>query len=168
MKGGIATMRDDALFTVGEAARRLRVSEETIRRMLRDGRLQGKRFGGTRMGWRVPAAEIEAFIADPKALPAQQPVEPVPPYSAALRTDIAALNAQMNALAERIERAHGGDPAELTALLPEIRRVTHTLREATAAMEALLEAAAPEAIQEAMPAGEGHEEAGAPQLVAAA
>jgi excisionase family DNA binding protein len=65
-------MHDDALLTVGEAARRLRVSEETIRRMLRSGRLHGVRLGGTRLGWRVRVAEVEALLG-PKAEPAQAP-----------------------------------------------------------------------------------------------
>ena len=50
------------LLTVPETARRLRVTEETVRRMLRDGRIRGVRLGGTKSGWRVVAASVDQFI----------------------------------------------------------------------------------------------------------
>jgi excisionase family DNA binding protein len=52
----------DRLLTVEEAAERLRFSTETIRRMLRDGRLRGIRMGSTRAGWRVTESDLAAFI----------------------------------------------------------------------------------------------------------
>ena len=57
------------LLTVSETARRLRVTEETVRRMLRDKRLQGVRLGGTKSGWRVVAASVTQFIRQGGALP---------------------------------------------------------------------------------------------------
>jgi excisionase family DNA binding protein len=52
----------DRLLTVEEAAERLRFSTETIRRMLRDGRLRGIRMGATRAGWRIAERDLAAFI----------------------------------------------------------------------------------------------------------
>ena len=52
-------MANDPLLTVTEAAERLRVNPETIRRMLRDGRLHGVQPVGRRGGWRIPSSEVE-------------------------------------------------------------------------------------------------------------
>jgi len=51
-----------AMLTVPEIARQLRVSQETIRRWLRTGQLHGVHLGD-RAGWRVPASEIDRFLA---------------------------------------------------------------------------------------------------------
>ncbi len=47
------------ILTVEETAEFLRVSERTIRRMLKDGRLQGIDLGGV---WRISREELEQFI----------------------------------------------------------------------------------------------------------
>jgi excisionase family DNA binding protein len=52
-------IQTDPLLTVTEAAERLRAHPETIRRMLRDGRLHGSLPLGRRGGWRIAASEIE-------------------------------------------------------------------------------------------------------------
>jgi excisionase family DNA binding protein len=52
----------DRLLTVSEVAERLRLNPETIRRMLRDGRLIGFRIGADSAGWRVTEADLNAFI----------------------------------------------------------------------------------------------------------
>ena len=52
----------DRLLTVPEVAERLRLSTETIRRMLRDGRLTGFRIGADNAGWRVGESDLTAFI----------------------------------------------------------------------------------------------------------
>ncbi|MBI2941615.1 MAG: helix-turn-helix domain-containing protein [Chloroflexi bacterium] len=57
-------MRDDKLFTVPEVAERLRVDLESVGRWLRQGRLRGVLFGGTRTGYRVAASEVERFIRE--------------------------------------------------------------------------------------------------------
>jgi excisionase family DNA binding protein len=65
-------MIDDRLLTVTEAAGRLRANPETIRRMLRDGRLRGSQPLGKRGGWRIADSELRRLIADPprrRALP---------------------------------------------------------------------------------------------------
>lgn len=55
-------MADQELMTVPEVAVRLRLSRETVRRLLRDGHLAGVRTGTTRGGWRVTKDEVARFI----------------------------------------------------------------------------------------------------------
>ena len=50
----------DGWFTVDEVATKMKVHPETVRKWLREGRLDGRNFGG-RTGWRVRAEEVEAF-----------------------------------------------------------------------------------------------------------
>jgi excisionase family DNA binding protein len=54
----------DRFLTVPEVAARLRLSSETIRRMLRDGRMAGFRIGADNAGWRVSERDLAAFIQD--------------------------------------------------------------------------------------------------------
>ena len=58
----VAIMTDERLLTVPEVAQRLRLSTFTVREMLKDGRLRGFRLGGTKSGWRVSEADLDAFI----------------------------------------------------------------------------------------------------------
>ena len=55
-------MVDDSWLTVTEITQRLKVHRETVRRWLRDGRLEGRNFGG-KMGYRVRARDLERFLA---------------------------------------------------------------------------------------------------------
>lgn len=48
-----------ALLTVAECAKALRCSDETIRRRIHDGSLQGVRLGAV---LRIPAAELERVL----------------------------------------------------------------------------------------------------------
>lgn len=48
-------------LTVADVARRLDVTEETVRRLLRRGELPGMRIS-RRSGWRVRAEDVDAFI----------------------------------------------------------------------------------------------------------
>jgi excisionase family DNA binding protein len=57
----------DELLTVEEVAERLKLSQETIRIWLRNGRLSGIRLGTRRSGWRVRASEIDRLIEAGKA-----------------------------------------------------------------------------------------------------
>ncbi|HEY8743554.1 MAG TPA: helix-turn-helix domain-containing protein [Chloroflexota bacterium] len=57
-------MAADGMLKVEDVASRLNVREEAVRRWLRQGQLKGIRLGGTRLGWRIPEAELERFIAD--------------------------------------------------------------------------------------------------------
>jgi excisionase family DNA binding protein len=52
----------DRYMTVPEVAERLRLNPETIRRMLRDGRMRGFRLGADSAGWRVSERDLAAFI----------------------------------------------------------------------------------------------------------
>ena len=52
----------DRLLTVSEAADRLRLNPETIRRWLRDGRLSGLWLGSDKAGWRISEQDLDAFL----------------------------------------------------------------------------------------------------------
>ena len=54
----------EQLLTVPEVAARLRLNPETIRRMLRDGRMSGIRLGGDKAGWRVSETALATFIRE--------------------------------------------------------------------------------------------------------
>jgi excisionase family DNA binding protein len=55
-------MERERFLTVAEVARELRVSPETVRRWLRAGRLRGVLVGGDKVGYRIPAVELERFL----------------------------------------------------------------------------------------------------------
>ncbi len=57
-------MADEAMLTVADVAARLKVPPATVRRWLRDGRLRGVRLGGTKLGYRIRASDLERFIQD--------------------------------------------------------------------------------------------------------
>ena len=46
-------------LTVEDVAARLGISQQTVRRWLKAGYLKGYRIGGTKIGWRIPATEME-------------------------------------------------------------------------------------------------------------
>lgn len=56
----------DELLTVDEVAQRLKINAQTIRRWLREGRLNGTSLGTRQAGWRVPASEVHRFIEQGK------------------------------------------------------------------------------------------------------
>lgn len=60
----VMTVTEERLLTVAQVAQHMSVTEETVRRWLRDGKLRGLRPGGNRMGWRIRAGELERFIGD--------------------------------------------------------------------------------------------------------
>jgi excisionase family DNA binding protein len=60
-------MSEDRLLTVQEVAARLRVDPETVRRMLRAGRLHGTIPVSPRAGWRIPESEVQRLIEEGKA-----------------------------------------------------------------------------------------------------
>lgn len=59
-------MNEDKFLTVQEVAARLRVDPETVRRMLRDGRLHGTMPISPRAGWRIPESEVARLIEQGK------------------------------------------------------------------------------------------------------
>jgi excisionase family DNA binding protein len=56
------TVSQRPLLTVAEAARRLSVSERTVRRMLASGRLPGIRLGGPGTPVRIDPEEFERWL----------------------------------------------------------------------------------------------------------
>lgn len=52
-------MEERQTLTTKQVASRLQVGEITVLRWLRSGKLHGFKPGGTRIGWRVPLAEVE-------------------------------------------------------------------------------------------------------------
>lgn len=57
-------MTEERYLTVHEVATRVRVSEETVRRWLRSGRLHGIMPGGTKAGYRVRETELARFLSE--------------------------------------------------------------------------------------------------------
>jgi excisionase family DNA binding protein len=55
-------MDGDQLLTVQEVAARLRVNPETVRRWLRQGKLQGVMLGGDRAGYRIAESELRRLL----------------------------------------------------------------------------------------------------------
>ncbi len=55
------------MVRVLEAAKRLDLNPETVRRWLREGKLRGVLVGGTRGGYRIPESEIERVLHVPDA-----------------------------------------------------------------------------------------------------
>lgn len=56
-------MQDDQWLTVAQVAERLQVHEESVRRWLRQGRLEGRNFGG-RTGYRISQSALHTFLND--------------------------------------------------------------------------------------------------------
>jgi excisionase family DNA binding protein len=53
------------LLTVPEVATQLRITPKTVRRWLREGKLQGVRLGGKKVGWRIAQGEINRLVGMP-------------------------------------------------------------------------------------------------------
>jgi excisionase family DNA binding protein len=53
---------EEPLLTVREVAQRIRASRESVRRWIRDGRLQATRPGGTKLGYRIRESEVTRFL----------------------------------------------------------------------------------------------------------
>lgn len=54
-------MQEDRWLTVAQVAEELQVHEETVRRWLRQGRLEGHNFSG-RTGYRIRQSAVAAFM----------------------------------------------------------------------------------------------------------
>lgn len=65
----------EPMLTVDQVAELLQVHPETVRRLLRRGELQGRRLGGTKVGWRIPAAAVRAYMAGDQVDQATPPAE---------------------------------------------------------------------------------------------
>lgn len=55
-------MREDRMLTINEAAARLRLNRETVRRWLSTGKLRGHKLGPTRGGWRIPESALQEYL----------------------------------------------------------------------------------------------------------
>jgi excisionase family DNA binding protein len=53
----------ERVLKVSEAADQLRVPEATVRRWIREGKLQATMLGGTKTGYRIPESEIARLLA---------------------------------------------------------------------------------------------------------
>lgn len=53
---------EERMYTVKDAAIRLGAKEETIRRWLRAGKIKGTMPGGQKLGYRIPASEVERVL----------------------------------------------------------------------------------------------------------
>ena len=62
MVAEVQDVANERVMTVREAAERLRVTEESVRRWLRSGRLRGVMIGGQRSGYRITEAEVERLL----------------------------------------------------------------------------------------------------------
>lgn len=69
------------MLTVAEVAERLGAHVQTVRRWLREGRIQGVMPGGTKLGYRVPESEVRRLLAIDRgpADEGQQPRTQSPP-----------------------------------------------------------------------------------------
>ncbi len=54
---------EDRFLTVPEVADRMRVTPYTVRKWLREGRIEGVMPGGTKGGYRISEAALRRFIA---------------------------------------------------------------------------------------------------------
>ena len=61
---------DQEVLTVKEAAARLKLNPETIRRWIKSGRIRAVSLGSDRAGFRIPASEVARILASGPAGPA--------------------------------------------------------------------------------------------------
>ena len=54
-------MDDEPVLTVREVAARLKVSPDTVRLWLSEGKLRGAMLGGTKLGYRITESELRLF-----------------------------------------------------------------------------------------------------------
>jgi excisionase family DNA binding protein len=96
----MTTMTGERLFTVDEVAAYLRVSAETVRRWLRDGRMHGHLLT-LQSGWRIPESELTRVLREGtgrRPSDAAQPPPPPPPEAASAAQVSDAVRAALDAL----------------------------------------------------------------------
>ena len=60
---GVKVLQYESLLSIDEVAQRLQIHPDTVRRLLRAGRLKGIRKGtGGMAEWRIDPRDLEAFI----------------------------------------------------------------------------------------------------------
>ena len=50
------------MLTVRDVAQRVRVSEKTVRRWIKDGALHARMLGGTKVGYRILESDLQRFV----------------------------------------------------------------------------------------------------------
>jgi len=60
----MTTAAHPCLLTIAETARRLKVSDATVRRMIADGRLPALQLGGPGTSIRVDSSALESWLYD--------------------------------------------------------------------------------------------------------
>lgn len=76
----------DDVLTTEEAARFLKISQQTLRAMVRDGRIQPRRFGAKGRLWRFVRSELLAPPQTDGSVSATIPLSSRPPSPAPTRT----------------------------------------------------------------------------------
>lgn len=61
-------MSEEEFLTIQEAATRLKLHPETIRRWIRSGQMRAALLGSDRAGYRVPASEVELRLRGQRQL----------------------------------------------------------------------------------------------------
>jgi excisionase family DNA binding protein len=59
---GVMMAERETYLKVPDAAERLGIDRETVRRWIRAGRLRAVLMGGDRGGYRIPASEVERLL----------------------------------------------------------------------------------------------------------
>ena len=57
-----STMEREEYLTVDEAAKRLKIHAQTLRKWLRDGEIKGTLMGSSRSGYRIAASEVDYVL----------------------------------------------------------------------------------------------------------
>ncbi len=60
----MADQEEERWLTVADVAERLRVSQETVRRWIRDGRLPVLDLGGPKVGYRIKESDLLTFVTE--------------------------------------------------------------------------------------------------------
>src|SRR4051794_27286135 len=60
----------DELLTVDQASERLQMHPDTVRRLLREGQLPGRKIGARQ--WRIPAGKLKAYVDSEPRLGAKE------------------------------------------------------------------------------------------------
>jgi excisionase family DNA binding protein len=62
-------MSAERVLTVTEAADRLRLKPDSLRRWLRDGKIKGVWMGSDRAGYRITESEVERILTEGPRVP---------------------------------------------------------------------------------------------------
>lgn len=112
-------MEQRRMLTVKQVAERLQIGQVTVLRWLRSGKLRGVKPGGTRIGWRIPVAELEGLEAGgwvPRAEAERIVLDmmtPSPPKRAATAERRSADDGLATALAQVEQARARGDDADV-------------------------------------------------------